>query len=202
LFLTSPILWLRDVAAYLNLKLTYEAPPTAAASESTDEAEDCLGEAPLSALSQNMRKLILAMLQNCSAALRETFIETCIANTAHELAKGFSHVVGWRILTQAGLPMQKISAQKAFYYRYRVPYRYKYHKTSFKEGFVTLLIMGNFALQLVPVSPIETILTYSTGMYWCDPWYSNKTKHTTGLPILTRTGTGTGILFNSMGPPL
>ena len=33
--------------------------------------------------------------------MRLTFIETCIANTAHELAKGLTHVVGWRILTQA-----------------------------------------------------------------------------------------------------
>ena len=93
------MLWLRDVAAYLNLKLSFEEAPTA--TEATADAYDCMGDLPLSALSQNMRKLILTMLQNCTAALRETFIETCIANTAHELAKGLSHVVGWRMLTQA-----------------------------------------------------------------------------------------------------
>jgi hypothetical protein len=94
----SPILWLRDVAAYLNLKLVVEDSPeaTAAADES-----DCLGDMPLAALSQNMRKLIFSMLQNCTPTLRETLIETCIANTAHELAKGLTSVVGWRMLTQA-----------------------------------------------------------------------------------------------------
>ncbi len=92
---------MRDVAAYLNIKLTIEESPTATNTSST-EADECLGDMPLAALSQNMRKLIISMLSNCSAALRETLIETCIANTAHELAKGLSHVVGWRILTQAG----------------------------------------------------------------------------------------------------
>ncbi len=102
----SPLLWVRDVAAYLNIKLTIEEPPAATNTSSTTtsstEADDCLSDMPLAALSQNMRKLIISMLSNCSAALRETLIETCIANTAHELAKGLSHVVGWRILTQAG----------------------------------------------------------------------------------------------------
>jgi hypothetical protein len=95
----------RDVAAYLNIKLTIEEPPTGTntSSASPTEADDCLSDMPLAALSQNMRKLIISMLSNCSAALRETLIETCIANTAHELAKGLSHVVGWRILTQEGL---------------------------------------------------------------------------------------------------
>ena len=93
------MLWLRDVAAYLNLKLSFEEAP--AATEATADAYDCMGDLPLAALSQNLRKLILTRLQNCTAALRETFIETCIANTAHELAKGLSHVVGWRMLTQA-----------------------------------------------------------------------------------------------------
>jgi len=39
------------------------------------------------------------MLQRCSDSMKETFLETSVANTAHELQKGLN-VVGWNILTQ------------------------------------------------------------------------------------------------------
>merc|ERR1719273_2700732 len=52
-----------------------------------------------SALTANMRKVIGAMLTRCEEGMRETFFETCVANTAHELAKG-GNVAGWRCLTQ------------------------------------------------------------------------------------------------------
>merc|ERR1712198_221918 len=42
---------------------------------------------------------INVMVQKCSDSMKETFLETCIANTAHELQKG-QNVVGWNMLTQ------------------------------------------------------------------------------------------------------
>lgn len=90
----SPLLWLRDVAGYLNHALTAQ-----------EESSDVLGGEPVVALTANMRKVIGAMLQKCEETMRETFFETCVANTAHELAKGQS-VTGWRVLTQCLADMQ------------------------------------------------------------------------------------------------
>merc|ERR1711970_866872 len=88
-FPDSPLLWVRDVAAYLNLKLV-----TQPAVEG-----DILGGEPSTALTANMKKVINVMLQKCSDSMKETFFETCVANTAHDLSKGLC-VAGWRILTQ------------------------------------------------------------------------------------------------------
>jgi len=85
----SPLLWLRDVATYLNLNLVSQ----------TECVGDVLGGSPASALTANMRKVIGAMLAKAEEGMRETFFETCVANTAHELAKG-QCVAGWRVLTQ------------------------------------------------------------------------------------------------------
>jgi len=79
---------LRDVALYLNHALTAQ-----------EESSDVLGGEPVVALTANMRKVLGAMLNKCEESMRETFFETCVANTAHELAKGQS-VTGWRVLTQ------------------------------------------------------------------------------------------------------
>lgn len=88
-FPDSPLLWVRDVAAYLNLKLVTQ-PPTEG---------DILGGEPSTALTANMKKVINVMLQKCSDSMKETFFETCVANTAHDLSKGMC-VTGWRMLTQ------------------------------------------------------------------------------------------------------
>jgi len=87
----SPLLWLRDVAQYLNFALV--------TSQEEELCKEALGGEPLSALTANMRKVISAMLSRCEEGMRETFFETCVANTAHELAKG-GNVAGWRCLTQ------------------------------------------------------------------------------------------------------
>jgi len=87
----SPLLWLRDVAQYLNFALV--------TNQEEEHCKEALGGEPLSALTANMRKVISAMLSRCEEGMRETFFETCVANTAHELAKGGS-VAGWRCLTQ------------------------------------------------------------------------------------------------------
>jgi len=87
----SPLLWLRDVAQYLNFALV--------TGQEEELCKEALGGEPLSALTANMRKVIGAMLSRCEEGMRETFFETCVANTAHELAKG-GHVAGWRCLTQ------------------------------------------------------------------------------------------------------
>jgi len=88
-FPDSPLLWVRDIAAYLNLKLV-----TMPIVEG-----DILGGEPSTALTANMKKVINVMLQKCSDSMKETFFETCVANTAHDLSKGMC-VAGWRILTQ------------------------------------------------------------------------------------------------------
>merc|ERR1712123_176923 len=88
-FPDSPLLWVRDIAAYLNLKLV-TMPPVEG---------DILGGEPSTALTANMKKVINVMLQKCSDSMKETFFETCVANTAHDLSKGMC-VAGWRILTQ------------------------------------------------------------------------------------------------------
>jgi len=90
----SPLLWLRDVALYLNHNLTAQ-----------EESSDVLGGEPVIALTANMRKVLCAMLNKCEETMRETFFETCVANTAHELAKGQS-VTGWRVLTQCLADLQ------------------------------------------------------------------------------------------------
>jgi len=87
----SPLLWLRDVAQYLNVALI--------TSQQEEPSKEVLGGKPLSALTANMRKVISSMLSGCEEGMRETFFETCVANTAHELAKG-GNVNGWRCLTQ------------------------------------------------------------------------------------------------------
>jgi len=88
-FPDSPLLWLRDLAAYLNLNLVCQ----------NQEEYSIFGGDPSSFLTANMRKVINVMVQKCSDSMKETFLETCIANTAHELQKG-QNVVGWNMLTQ------------------------------------------------------------------------------------------------------
>jgi len=91
-FPDSPLLWLRDVAAFLNIKLVTEPPA---------ETDDfgVLGGLPSGALTANMKKVISVMLGKVQESMRETFFETCVANTAHDLAKGLC-TTGWKILTQ------------------------------------------------------------------------------------------------------
>jgi len=91
-FPDSPLLWLRDLATFLNQKLVTE--PAVSVPDL-----DTFGGDPASALTANMRKVINVMLQRCSDSMKETFLETSVANTAHELQKGLN-VVGWNILTQ------------------------------------------------------------------------------------------------------
>ena len=80
-FPDSPLLWLRDVATFLNQKLVTEP-------EVSVTDLDLFGGDPASALTANMRKVINVMLQKCSDSMKETFLETSVANTAHELQKG------------------------------------------------------------------------------------------------------------------
>ena len=91
-FPDSPLLWLRDLTTFLNQKLITE--PSVSV---TDLAT--FGGDPASALAANMRKVINMMLQKCSDSMKETFLETSVANTAHELQKCLN-VVGWNILIQ------------------------------------------------------------------------------------------------------
>lgn len=79
-FPESPLLWLRDVTTYLNQRL---------ATTSSDEQIGILSGEPTSVLTASIRKVINSqLLQKCSDSMKETFIETCVANTAHDLAKG------------------------------------------------------------------------------------------------------------------
>ena len=81
-FPDSPLLWLRDVATYLNQKLV---------TSSSDESFGILSGEPVSILTANLRKVInCQLLQKCSDSMKETFFETSVANTAHDLAKGKS----------------------------------------------------------------------------------------------------------------
>ena len=80
-FPDSPLLWLRDVATFLNQKLVTEP-----AVSVTDM--ELFGGDPASALTANMRKVSNVMFQKCSDSMKETFLETSVANTAHELQKG------------------------------------------------------------------------------------------------------------------
>jgi len=88
-FPDSPLLWLRDIAAYLNLKLVTDPPMK----------EQVLAGGPMMALTANMRKVINVMLNNCDQGVKESFFETCVANTAHDSSKGLC-VTGWKILSQ------------------------------------------------------------------------------------------------------
>jgi len=88
-FPDSPLLWLRDIAAYLNLKLVTDPPLK----------ESVLSGGPMTALTANMRKVINVMINNVEQSMKETFFETCVANTAHDSVKGHC-VSGWKILTQ------------------------------------------------------------------------------------------------------
>lgn len=88
-FPDSPLLWLRDLASHLNINLV-----------NTDKTELGIFDGlPLSALTKNMKLSIYAMVQGVSESMQVTFLETCISNTAHELAKG-QDVSGWMVLTQ------------------------------------------------------------------------------------------------------
>ena len=60
-----------------------------------EEAEETLlGGGPATALTVNMKKVINVMLQKCSEGMKETFFETCVANTAHDLSKGEEEITG------------------------------------------------------------------------------------------------------------
>jgi len=91
-FPDSPLLWLRDVAAFLNLKLVTEPPLEG-------DNLSVMGGLPSSALTANMKKVISVLLGKVGDSTRETYFETCVANTAHDLAKGLC-TTGWKILTQ------------------------------------------------------------------------------------------------------
>ena len=81
-FPDSPLLWLRDVATYLNQKLV---------TSSSEESVGILSGEPVSVLTANLRKVINGqLLLKCSDSMKETFFETSVANTAHDLAKGKS----------------------------------------------------------------------------------------------------------------
>ena len=81
-FPDSPLLWLRDVATYLNQKLV---------TSSSEESFGILSGEPVSLLTANLRKVINGqLLLKCSDSMKETFFETSVANTAHDLAKGKS----------------------------------------------------------------------------------------------------------------
>jgi len=88
-FPDSPLLWLRDLASYLNIKLVNEG-------SSEFEIFDGL---PLSALSPNMKKAIFSMVQGVSEGMQEVYAETCIANIGHEMHKNLS-VYGWITIAQ------------------------------------------------------------------------------------------------------
>ena len=106
-FPESPLLWLRDVTTYLNQRLV---------NSNSDEEACILSGEPATVLTANIRKVInCQLLQKCSDSMKETFFETCVANTAHDLAKGKidykfldnvkimlqgSSVIGWKVLTQ------------------------------------------------------------------------------------------------------
>jgi len=88
-FPDSPLLWLRDLASYFNLKLVNEENFKTAAFENS----------PLSTLSQNMKKAIYGLVQGLSDKMKETYLDTCISNAAHDLSKNLE-VYGWMIMTQ------------------------------------------------------------------------------------------------------
>ena len=46
------------------------------------------GGDPSSFLTANMKKVINVMLQKVEDPMKETFFETCVSNTAHEMQKG------------------------------------------------------------------------------------------------------------------
>jgi len=89
LFPDSPILWLRDIAAYFNIKLVHEGSSEVGIFEG----------APLSALSANVKKILYAIVQGLEPTMKEAYLETCISNTAHDIAKNLD-TTGWKIMTQ------------------------------------------------------------------------------------------------------
>jgi hypothetical protein len=90
-FPDSPILWLRDLASYLNIKLVNQGP-------SEFQLFDGL---PLSTLSTkpNMKKAIFGMVQSLDVSVVEIYAEICVSNIAHEMAKDLS-VLGWVLMAQ------------------------------------------------------------------------------------------------------
>jgi len=88
-FPDSPLLWLRDLASYLNIKLVNEG----------SSELNIFDGLPLSALSPNMKKAIFSMVQGVSEGMQEVYAETCIANIGHEMNKNLS-VYGWITIAQ------------------------------------------------------------------------------------------------------
>jgi len=88
-FPDAPILWLRDLASYLNIKLV---------NKSSSEFGIFSGE-PLSALSPNMKRVIVGMVQSVDVSTAEVYSEIAISNIAHDMAKNLD-VLGWVIMAQ------------------------------------------------------------------------------------------------------
>jgi hypothetical protein len=76
----SPVLWLRDAAAYFNLALATDQP--------IQLAGKAFSEKPLSLLTKETRKTLTLLLEQISEAGRQSGFEALLANMTHEMAKG------------------------------------------------------------------------------------------------------------------
>jgi len=88
-FPDMPVLWLRDLASYLNIKLVNQG----------SSEFDLVSGLPLAAFSQNIKKALVSMIQSLDEGILEVYVQTCVSNIVHEMAKNLS-VLGWTAMAQ------------------------------------------------------------------------------------------------------
>ncbi|CAL4098844.1 unnamed protein product [Meganyctiphanes norvegica] len=91
-FIDSPLIWLKDLASYLNVRLNPVTSPDPAFRGSPPGFPTCLLQPPV-------KKLIIETLSGCSDSVLTAFHQHCITSMVHEQTRGLS-VAGYKLFIQ------------------------------------------------------------------------------------------------------
>ncbi|XP_064115342.1 transmembrane protein 214-B-like [Macrobrachium nipponense] len=91
-FLDSPLIWLKDLASYLNVRINPVRQP-----DPVFKGQD--PSYPASRLSSKVKQLLLSTLSQCSDTVLASFHKHCITNMVQEQIKGLS-VAGYKLFLQ------------------------------------------------------------------------------------------------------
>ncbi|GFU47562.1 transmembrane protein 214-A [Nephila pilipes] len=88
---SSPLLWLKDLTQYLNIKLDVSV-------EDLTFATKPLGY-PSTLLNKKVYKLIFGVINRCSSQMLQLFYDFCLQNMVQDILRGL-HTLGYRIMLQ------------------------------------------------------------------------------------------------------
>lgn len=91
-FIDSPLIWLKDLASYLNVRVNPVRQP-----DPTFKGQE--NSYPVSRLSNKVKKLLLSTLARCSDSVLASFHKHCVTSMVQEQIKGLS-VCGYKLFIQ------------------------------------------------------------------------------------------------------